>query len=238
LVSRRCFCCATVGVAAVSVMPTLAFAAVDECLPFDAALQKATTPDQAIAFLVEGNARFIAGKPLNCAELPLLKAEEKKQTPFACVLGCIDSRTSPELVFDQQVGDIFTARVAGNVATTEIIGSFEYAAKVAGAKAIMVLGHSHCGAVKGAIDKAKVGDNLTVLLDSIEPVVASVPLKGGERTSKNEELVEEVAIANVKAAVAKLTEASPVLKELVAAGTLKIVGAMEDIGTGKITIVT
>lgn len=129
------------------------------------------------------------------------------------------------------------ARVAGNVATTEVIGSFEYGAKVAGAKAIMVLGHNHCGAVKGAVDKAVVGDSLTALLNEIEPAVAATPLTG-ERSSHNHEFVEAVAEANVRMAVAALTEKSPVLKELVDAGHLKIVGAMYNLETGAVTLLS
>ncbi|MEI6799120.1 MAG: carbonic anhydrase family protein [Pseudomonadota bacterium] len=208
-----------------------------DCTHFDAESLKAISPDQAIQFLVEGNARFVAGQSLHCDQLALGDATAEKQTPFACVLACMDSRSSPELVLDQQIGDIFVARVAGNVATTEVIGSFEYGAKVAGAKAIMVLGHSHCGAVKGAIDKAVVGDALTTLLDEIEPAVAATPLTG-ERSSKNAEFVEGVAEANVRLNVAALTEKSPVLKELVEAGQLKIVGGIYDLETGVVTLLS
>ncbi len=206
-----------------------------DCSHFDAESLKATSPDQAIQFLVEGNARFVAGQSLHCDQLALGDATAEKQTPFACVLACMDSRSSPELVLDQQIGDIFVARVAGNVATTEVIGSFEYGAKVAGAKAILVLGHSHCGAVKGAIDKAVVGDALTTLLNEIEPAVAATPLQG-ERSSHNHELVEAVAETNVRMNVAALTEKSSVLKDLVDAGQLKIVGGLYDLDTGVVTL--
>jgi carbonic anhydrase len=165
------------------------------------------------------------------------KATAEKQTPFACVLACIDSRSAPELVLDQQVGDIFVARVAGNVPPPEILGSFEYATKVAGAKAILVLGHNHCGAVKGAVDRADVGANLTTLLDEIEPAVAATPLEG-ERSSKNHEFVEAVAETNVRFAVKALTEKSAVLKEMVDAGTVKVVGGLYDIETGLVTLLS
>jgi carbonic anhydrase len=206
----------------------------DECAPFLADAQAATTPDQAVQLLVDGNARFAAGASLHCDLLGEMKATAEKQTPFACVLACIDSRSAPELVFDQQVGDIFVARVAGNVPTAEILGSFEYAAKVAGAKAIIVLGHNHCGAVKGAVDKADVGANLTTLLNEIEPAVAATPLEG-ERSSKNHHFVEAVAETNVRFSVAAMTERSTVLKELVDTGALKVIGALYDIETGKVT---
>lgn len=165
------------------------------------------------------------------------KATAEKQTPFACVLAYIDSRSAPELVLDQQVGDIFVARVAGNVPPPEILGSFEYATKVAGAKAILVLGHNHCGAVKGAVDRADVGANLTTLLDEIEPAVAATPLEG-ERSSKNHEFVEAVAETNVRFAVKALTEKSAVLKEMVDAGTVKVVGGLYDIETGLVTLLS
>lgn len=206
----------------------------DECAAFLAEAQAATTPDQAIQMLVEGSARFASGASLHCDLLGGMKATAEKQTPFACVLGCIDSRAAPELVFDQQVGDVFVGRVAGNLPTAEILGSFEYATKVAGAKAIVVLGHNHCGAIKGAIDKADVGANLTTLLNEIEPAVAATPLEG-ERSSKNHHFVEAVAETNVRLAVAAITEKSAVLKELVDAGALKVVGALYDIETGKVT---
>ncbi len=206
----------------------------DECVPFLSDAQAAATPDQAIEFLADGNARFAAGNSLNCDLLGEMAATSEKQTPFACVLACIDSRSAPELVFDQQIGDIFVARIAGNVASVEVIGSFEYATKVAGAKAIVVLGHNHCGAVKGAVDKVDVGANLTALLNTIEPAVVATPLEG-ERSSHNHHFVEAVAETNVRMAVAALSENSLVIKELVAAGAVKIVGALYDIETGKVT---
>ena len=228
MISRRNFL-GIVGAAPLAAgfsLPVLA----DDCVPFDAAMQAATTPDEALAMLAEGNARFVAGKSLHCDLLAEAAAAAEKQTPFACVLGCIDSRAAPELIFDQQIGDIFAARVAGNVPTVEIIGSFEYAVKVAGAKAIVVLGHGHCGAIKGAVDKAVVGDSLTSLLDEIEPAVAATPLTG-ERSSKNHEFVQAVAETNVRQGVAALVAKSAVLKEAVDSGALKIVGAMYDLET-------
>jgi carbonic anhydrase len=223
---------ALLGSAMTGLVPGVALA--DDCAPFLADAQSATTPDQAIGFLVEGNARFAAGAPLNCDPLPGVAATAEGQTPFACVLACIDSRSAPELVFDQQIGDLFVARVAGNVATPEVLGSFEYAAAVAGAKAIIVLGHNHCGAVKGAVDRANVGENLTTLLNEIEPAVIATPLEG-ERSSHNHEFVEAVAENNVRMAVAKFTSDSPVLGGMVASGAIKVVGALYDIETGKVT---
>jgi carbonic anhydrase len=232
--SRRGFL--KLGLTGVGVVALGAFASTaraDECLPFTADMQQAVTPDGAIAKLMDGHARYMAGQSLHCDLLAEAEATAAKQTPFACVLACMDSRVAPELIFDQQIGDIFVARVAGNVATPEIIGSFEYGTKAAGAKAILVLGHSHCGAIKGAIDKAEVGPNLTTLLDEIEPIVAASQIDG-ERSSKNAPLVEAVAEANARDVAAKMLAASPVLAELVAAGQLKIVAAMYDIDTREV----
>lgn len=229
------FASALTGMAALGLSASKVLA--DDCAPFLADAQAAATPDQAVQFLVDGNARFAAGASLHCDLLGEMKATAEKQTPFACVLACIDSRSAPELVFDQQVGDVFVARVAGNLPNAEILGSFEYATKVAGAKAIVVLGHNHCGAVKGAVDKADVGANLTTLLDQIEPAIAATPLEG-ERSSKNHHFVEAVAETNVRFAVAAMTANSPVIKELVDAGALTVVGALYDIETGVVTFLS
>jgi carbonic anhydrase len=225
------------GIAAAAAALAAGMARADECVPFTADLQAATTPDQAFQMLIDGNARFVAGQSLHCDLLAQAEATAAKQTPFACVLACIDSREAPELILDQQIGDIFVARVAGNVPTPEIIGSFEYATKVAGAKAILVVGHNHCGAIKGAVDKAVVGDNLTTLLNEIEPAVAATPLTG-ERSSKNAPFVQAVAETNVRMGVAALTANSALLKSLVDAGQLKIVGGVYDLETRVVTLLS
>ncbi|MCF2525238.1 carbonic anhydrase [Bradyrhizobium sp. G127] len=192
--------------------------------------QHAITPDEALARLKAGNERFIDGKTINCDLIQQAKETAKSQAPFAAIVGCMDSRVPPELVFDQRIGDVFCTRVAGNFINTDFLGSLEYAAKVAGARAIVVLGHSDCGAVKGAIDHVKLG-NLTATLAHIEPAVKASKA-GGERTSKNAAFVQAVAETNVKMGVAALTAKSPVLKDLVKAGQLRIVGAMHDLATG------
>lgn len=227
------------GAAAAGTLTLLAAqpAMAEICTPFDESQQTATTPDQAIRLLMDGNARFAADTPVSCDLMAGLKQVEGGQHPFACVLGCMDSRVSPELVFDQHVGDIFVARVAGNIATTEVIGSLEYAVLVAGAKAIMVLGHNHCGAVKGALDQVTIAPNLTKLLAELEPAIAATPIVG-ERSSHNLTLLEEVTAANVRQSVADITEKSEALKKRVAEGTLKIVGAVFDLSTGKVTSLT
>ena len=226
-----------IGIAAGAAALAAGMAHADQCAPFTLDLQAATTPDQAVQLLMDGNARFVAGGSLHCDLLAQAKATAEKQTPFACVLACIDSRGGPELILDQQIGDIFVARVAGNVPTSEIIGSFEYATKVAGAKAILIVGHNHCGAIKGAVDKAVVGDNLTMLLNEIEPAVAATPLTG-ERSSKNGPFVQAVAVANVRMGMAAMIAKSPVLKALVDAGQLKVVGGIHDLESGVVTLLS
>jgi carbonic anhydrase len=225
------------GIAAAAAALAAGMARAEQCVPFTADLQSATSPDQALQKLIDGNARFVSGKPLPCDLLAQAAGTANKQNPFACVLACIDSRSPPELILDQQLGDIFVARVAGNVPTAEIIGSFEFATKVSGAKAILVIGHNDCGAIKGAIDKAVVGDNLTTLLNEIEPAVAATPLTG-ERSSKNAAFVQAVNETNVRMGVAALTEKSAVLKALVDAGQLKIVGGLFDLKSGVVTLLS
>jgi carbonic anhydrase len=195
--------------------------------------QHAITPDEALARLKAGNERFIDGKTINCDLIQQAKETAKSQAPFAAIVGCMDSRVPPELVFDQRIGDVFCTRVAGNFINTDFLGSLEYAAKVAGARAIVVLGHSDCGAVKGAIDHVKLG-NLTATLAHIQPAVTASKISG-ERTSKNAALVQAVAETNVKMGVAALTAKSPVLKDLVKAGQLRIVGAMHDLETRRVS---
>lgn len=207
------------------------------CTAFDKARQDAVSPDQALQMLQEGNTRFVNGRSVNCDLLAQVKATADGQAPFAAVVGCIDSRVPPELVFDQQIGDIFAARVAGNFVNTDIIGSLEFATKLAGAKLIVVLGHTECGAVKGAIDDARLG-NLTATLANIRPSVIKIKSVEGPQTSKNKKFVQAVADQNAKDAAAMLTARSEVLRDLVAAGKLKIVSGMHDVATGKITWLT
>lgn len=190
------------------------------------------TPDQALSMLREGNERFVAGQPLNCDLLPQVRATSDKQAPFAAVVGCIDSRVPPELVFDQHIGDIFAARIAGNFVNDDIIGSLEFATQLAGAKAIVVLGHGGCGAVKGAIDNAKLGF-LSGVLAQIRPSLDKLRYQGVP-SSNNTELVQRVAEQNVLDAVDRLGTRSEVLNKLVQSGQIKIVGAMHDLKTGKI----
>lgn len=232
MLSRRAFCtCASLPFAS-TLVPNAAHAA-DACAVMTRDLQKNVSPDGAINRLKEGNARFVSGKTINCDLMAQVKGTASGQAPFAAIVGCIDSRVPPELVFDQRIGDVFCARVAGNFINTDIIGSLEFAAKVAGTPAIVVLGHSECGAIKGAIDHVKLG-NLTAMLANIDPAVKATKASGA-RDSKNAAFVQAVAENNVTMGVAMLTKKSAVLKELVAAKRLRIVGAMHDVATGRVS---
>jgi carbonic anhydrase len=220
--------------AGLSFAATAAHAQSQECAVFTPDRQKSTSPDDAIARLKAGNERFGAGKSVNCDLMAQVKQTAGNQSPFAAILGCIDSRVPPELVFDQRIGDVFCARVAGNFANTDIIASLEYSTKVAGAKAIVVLGHSSCGAIKAAVDNVKLG-NITALLKNFQPALAVLNKADGHRDSHNDPLVQKVADANAKLTAASLTKRSPIIKALVDAKQLTIVAAMHDIKTGKVS---
>ena len=192
--------------------------------------QGAMTPAGALDTLKEGNKRFRAGTSVQ-KDLPAkVKASAAGQYPFAVVLSCMDSRVPAETVFDQSIGDFFSIRVAGNVVNADNLGSLEYAAKVIGVKLIVVLGHTSCGAVKGAIDNVKLG-NLTELLAKIQPAIAA----SGSGTSKDYAYVDKVGGQNVRHAMKELREKSPVLKEMLDSGTVGLVGGMYDLKTGAVT---
>lgn len=198
--------------------------------------QAAITPDKAIQMLKEGNERFIANKKANRDLLDQVKDTASGQYPFATILSCIDSRVSAELIFDQGVGDIFSARVAGNIVNEDLLGSVEFACKLAGTKVFVVLGHTACGAVKGACDDAKMG-NLTTLLHKIKPAVRAVnePSDKSLRNSKNIDFVNDVVTKNVELTLDDTRSLSPVLQEMEDNGEIKIIGAMYDIKNGKVT---
>ena len=206
----------------------------DSCAVFTKGTQSATTPDQALTRLKEGNARFVSDQTIHCDLRAQVKETASGQAPFAAIFGCIDSRVPPELVFDQHLGDIFSVRIAGNFVNTDILGSLEYATKVAGAKLIVVLGHTDCGAVKGAVDHVKLG-NLTATLASIRPAVLKMASAEGDHTSKNQQFVQSVADQNAKDAAAILTERSDVIASLVKEHKLSIVSAMHDVRTGTVS---
>lgn len=193
------------------------------------------TPRGALEILKEGNGRFI--KNLKAQRDLLGQANDTRdgQWPFAIILSCIDSRTSAELIFDQGLGDIFSVRIAGNIVNTDILGSMEFACKVAGSKLIVVLGHTKCGAVKGACDHVEMG-NLTELLSKIQPAVysESETTNIGKRNSKNGKFVENVALINVKRSVKNIIERSFIIEQMVEKGEIGVVGAMYNIETGKV----
>jgi carbonic anhydrase len=199
----------------------------------DVAVGYPDTPDQAIERLAAGNERFVTGAGLDHDFLDGVKATAGGQSPFAAIISCLDSRVPPEIVFDQGIGDVFVGRVAGNYVDTDLLGSLEFATAVVGAKLIVVLGHTDCGAVKGACDNVQLG-NLTHTLSNISPAVYAVPGFEGKRTSANGEFVSAVTHANVDLNVKNITERSQVIADLVAEGKVKIVGAVYDVATGKV----
>lgn len=193
------------------------------------------TPAAVVADLKAGNQRFAKGQSTNFDHLAQVEKTAGGQFPKAVVLSCLDSRVPPELVFDQGIGDIFVGRVAGNFENTDLLGSMEFATALAGAKAIVVLGHTHCGAIKGAADDAKLG-NLTETLANIKPAVeaAKARFPQGPHTSKNAGFVEAIVEENVRITVRNITDRSPVLAERVAKGELVVVGGVYDLATGSI----
>ncbi len=197
--------------------------------------QAAISPLDAIEILKEGNRRFVKSQQSDRDLLEQVADTAGGQYPFATILSCIDSRVSAELIFDQGVGDIFSARVAGNIVNEDLLGSMEFACKLAGTKLILVLGHTSCGAVKGAVDHAELG-NLTVLLSKIQPAVEAVtePQEESLRTSANSDFVNNVAEKNVALTIGNIRQKSPVLKELEDDGSIKIIGGMYDIHTGEV----
>ena len=197
-------------------------------------MQAAINPMMALELLKRGNERFINNLKVNRNLLQQANETSDGQHPFAVILSCIDSRTSAELIFDQGLGDIFSVRIAGNIINEDILGSMEFGCKVAGAKIIVVLGHTKCGAVKGACDHVEMG-NLTALLAKIRPAVDDETTTTDNRNSGNREFVEKVATINVKRTVRSIMERSPILKELIESGQIGIVGGTHDITTGQVT---
>jgi carbonic anhydrase len=198
--------------------------------------QATMTPEKALNFLKEGNQRFQNNLKANRNLLEQVNDTSEGQFPFATILSCIDSRVSAELVFDQGLGDIFSIRIAGNFSNEDILGSMEFGCKLAGTKLVVVLGHTSCGAIKGACDHARLG-NLTALINKIEPAVDAVtePKDESLRNSKNLEFVDKVAEKNVLLTIENVRKNSPVLSEMEKKGEIKIVGAMYDISNGEVT---
>ena len=197
-------------------------------------MQIAISPSMALEILKKGNERFMNNLKANRNLLQQANETSDGQHPFAVILSCIDSRTSAELIFDQGLGDIFSVRIAGNIINEDILGSMEFGCKVAGAKIIVVLGHTKCGAVKGACDHIEMG-NLTALLSKIQPAVYDEKTVTENRNSGNNEFVEKVASINVKRTVHAIMERSPILKEMIEAGEIDIVGGSHNITTGEVS---
>lgn len=197
--------------------------------------QATMTPQKSLQYLKEGNQRFQNNLKANRNLLEQVNDTSEGQFPFATILSCIDSRVSAELVFDQGLGDIFSVRIAGNFVNEDILGSMEFACKLAGTKLIVVLGHTACGAVKGACDDAKMG-NLTKLIEKITPAVNAVtePKEASLRNSKNSDFVDTVAKKNVQLTIGRIHSESPILTEMEKNGEIKIIGAMYDINTGEV----
>ncbi len=196
--------------------------------------QAAMTPDKALQMLKDGNARFVQGKMLERDYLKQVKATGDGQFPFAAVVGCIDSRASNELIFDQDIGDVFSTRVAGNFVNDDMLGGLEYACATVGAKLIVVLGHTECGAVKGACDDVDLG-NLSKTLANIKPAVAAVSGHDSDRTSGNAKFVQAVADKNVVLTIERIRERSPILREMAEKGEIALAGAMYDVHMGRVT---
>ena len=198
-------------------------------------IQSKITPRRALEILQKGNDRFVNNLKANRNLLEQVNETSEGQWPFAIILSCIDSRTSAELIFDQGLGDIFSVRIAGNIVNTDILGSMEFACKVAGSKLIVVLGHTKCGAVKGACDHIEMG-NLTELLSKIQPAVyaESETANPEKRNSKNGQFVENVATINVKRSVKSIIERSFILEQMVENGEIGVIGAMYNIEIGQV----
>lgn len=197
----------------------------------DKVAQQALSPAGALEILQHGNSRFVNNLKANRDLLQQANATVEGQFPFAIILSCIDSRTSVELIFDQGLGDVFSVRVAGNIINDDILGSMEFACKLAGSKLIVVLGHSHCGAIKGACDNVQL-EHLTGLLEKIKPAVESERSKVSESADKD--LVQRVAESNVQATVDQIMQKSHVLKEMIDNGEIGIAGGMYDIESGHV----
>ena len=196
--------------------------------------QASISPKLAIDFLKAGNRRFVENQKHHRDLISQVKQTTKGQYPFASIISCIDSRIPTELVFDQGIGDMFNTKIAGNFVNADILGSLEFSCKLAGAKVIVVMGHTSCGAVKGACDHAELG-NLTQMLDKIAPAVNAIKTAPGvDRSSGNLDFVNTVSAENVRLNIQRIKMESPVLKDMYDKGEIDIVGAMYDVATGKV----
>jgi carbonic anhydrase len=227
---RRSFLKASGAIAALAFAGTGMLGSIAYADALTKAQRDRLTPDGVLALMKKGNKRFYTGKPEDHNFLAQQRASARGQYPAAVLLTCIDSRASAETILDLRIGDIFNSRVAGNVENADILGSMEFACKLAGAKVVLVMGHTGCGAIKGAIDNAELG-NLTGLLAKIKPAVAATTYSG-ERTSKNYPFVDAVARKNVEITIANIRKNSPVLADMESKGAIKVAGAMYNLETG------
>ena len=193
-------------------------------------IQDSLIPKDALRILVEGNDRFVQNEKVQRDLQNQVVETSKGQFPFAVILSCIDSRVPAELVFDQGIGDIFNVRVAGNIVNEDVLGSIEYSCKVAGSKAVVVMGHTKCGAVTAACNDVELG-NITALLQKIKPAVDIIKAKGG---AMDDEGVEEVSLTNVRLSIDKIRAESPILSEMERNNEIEIVGALYDVSNGKV----
>lgn len=192
--------------------------------------QQNLTCKDAHRILVEGNKRFVQNMKVQRNLQEQVLATSHGQYPFAVVLSCIDSRVPAELVFDQGIGDIFSVRVAGNIVNVDVLGSMEFACKVAGSKIVVVLGHTKCGAVNAACNNVEMG-NITAMLSKVQPAVDFI--RKGEK-EMSDEAIEQVAIQNVKVSIDRIRKESPILHELESSGQIEVVGAVYDVCSGKV----
>jgi carbonic anhydrase len=196
-------------------------------------LQDAMSPDTILQKFKDGNQRFLNGTLIHRDYMQQVKQTAGGQHPYAIVVSCVDSRKPAEIIFDKGIGDMFNARVAGNFVNTDILGSIEFACKVSGAKLILVMGHTECGAIKSACDHVVLG-NITAMLKNIQPAVDSVRGFQDKRTSKNADFVQAVAKENVLLTEAKILRDSPIIREMVQNHQVRIEGCMYDLQTGRV----
>jgi carbonic anhydrase len=229
---RRSFLRASAAITAMALVGAGALSGVARADALTKAQRDKLSPDDILELMKKGNKRFYSGKREDRNILAQQRATAKGQYPAAVLLTCIDSRAPAETILDLRIGDVFNARLAGNVENPDILGSMEFACKLAGAKVVLVMGHTACGAIKGAIDNAELG-NLTGLLAKIKPAITTTTY-AGERTSKNYAFVDAVARKNVEITMADIRKDSPVLAEMESKGAIKIAGAMYNLETGVI----
>ena len=229
-VDRRGFLSASSALGALTFVGALGLSGAAHAVALTKAQREKLTPDDIVALMKKGNKRFVSGRREDHNYLAQQRATASGQYPLAVLLTCIDSRAPAETIMDLRIGDTFNSRVAGNIENADILGSMEFACKIEGAKLVLVMGHTNCGAIKGAIDNAELG-NLTGLLAKIKPAIEATK-STGERTSKNYGFVDAVGRKNVEMTIANVRKGSPVLAGMESSGNLKIVGAMYDLKTG------